>query len=228
MRVHRTRALVTGATAAVLVGTLVGTLLGACAGNPQIELTQAGDGSRAAPTVSRTVPTTGIPATTTPVTTTVTATAVVTRTVVATPTVTVTVTAGQAPTVRSPYDQARSVAAHQAVVGDIATLDAMTISGPAAASALTVLSGHLSALLAMAAPPGLDPPSYYARVTSLRIFVDAAAQEAQAQSPQAPARYTIIRTETGLLLSMVNGAIGAALSLPPAPATTSPPLLTTH
>lgn len=208
----------------MLLATLVGTLLGACAGNPQVELTQTAAGPQATPGVNPTVPTSGAPLEG-DTTATVTVTAVVTTTVVATPTVTVTV-AGQAPTGRSPFDQGRSVAAHQSVVHDIAVLDSMTLSGPAAASALTVLSGHLSALLAMTAPPGLDPPSYYARVTSLKLFADAAAQEALATSPQAPARYAIIRSETGVLLSMVNGAIGVALALPPTPTTTPPSLLT--
>lgn len=210
MRVVRLR--MTRVSAGVLLLALVG-IAASCSSNPQVELTQAAPGSEASPTVTVTVSewrtvTQTLTATTTVVTPT---------TVLATPTVTVTLPAHPAVTRTSAFDQAVAIATYQLLVGDIVSLDGAPVSGPRAALQLDALAGHLASIEAMAPPPGLDPPSWFSRVGSLRIFADAASSEAQAGSPQAPARYTVIRAEVGVLLSMVNGALRTSLTLPPAP-----------
>ena len=75
---------------------------------------------------------------------------------------------------------------------------------------------HLASLRANGAPPGIDPPSYYSRIGSLQLFAEAASDEAAAGSPQAAGRYAVIRQETGVLLSLVNGALRTAYALPAA------------
>src|SRR6478735_8054936 len=74
-------------------------------------------------------------------------------------------------------------------------------------------------------PPGLDAPSYYGRLGSLGLFARAASDEATANSPVAQSRYAVIRQETGILLSLVNGALTTTFTLPtpaPRPTTTTP------
>ena len=94
-------------------------------------------------------------------------------------------------------------------------------TGPNAALQFEALARHLTSLEGTTAPPGLDPPSWFGRVASLRLFADAASAEALAGSPQAPARYGVIRSEVGVLLAMINGALRTNLVLPIPAATTS-------
>jgi hypothetical protein len=98
----------------------------------------------------------------------------------------------------------------------------MTLTGNPAAVQLDALAKHLRSLGANGAPPGLDPPSYYARLKSLELFADAASKEADASSPQAGSRYTVIRQETGVFLSLVNGALRTTFVLPARPVATTP------
>ena len=224
MRVVRLRVTRTGATvvsaarvcAAVLASAAVA-VAASCSGNPEVELTQAGPGTRLAPTATVTVSewqtvTHTVTATTTVITPT---------TVLATPTVTVTLPPRPVVTSTVPFNQATALASYQAIIGDITALDRSRATGPSAALQFEALARHLTSLEGTAAPPGLDPPSWFGRVASLRLFADAATAEALAGSPQAPARYGVIRSEVGVLLAMVNGALRTNLVLPAPVATTA-------
>lgn len=202
----------TRAAALVVAGPVVAcaTLVACSGGNPDIELSNARSGS-------------GTPVTVTvPVTVTSTVTATVTTVVTTGPTLTVTAMPPLS-TSPPPYDQVVFLAAFGNVITDISALDRMGVSGSEAGLQLSVLAKHYTALAAVSSPPGLDPPSYYSRVRSLEIFANAASAEALAGSPQATARYAVIRSETGTLISMVNAAAGTSLRLPPPP--TKPPTL---
>ena len=221
-RVSATRVSAARVCAAVLATAAVAVVT-ACSGNPEVELSQAPPGTTLAPTATVTVSewrtaTHTVTATTTVVTPT---------TILATPTVTVTLPPRPVVTSTAPFNQATAMASYQAIIGDISALDSGGGTGPSAALQFEALARHLTSLEGMAAPPGLDPPSWFGRVTSLRLFADAASAEALAGSPQAPARYGVIRSEVGVLLAMVNGALrtNLVLPVPPAPsaATTSAP-----
>jgi hypothetical protein len=200
------------ATAVALAAALA---VGACSGgNPQVDLSQAGPGALPTETVTvteehdRTV--------------TATTTVVTTATVTATPTVTVTELPRPALTTSAVFNQALALADYNNLVVDIRTLDHLPLAGSAAAVQLDTLARHFAALGANGAPPSLDPPSYYGRLKSLELFAAAAAQEATANSPQAASRYSVIRQETGVFLSLVNGALRTAFVLPPAPSPSTP------
>jgi hypothetical protein len=204
---------VTGARIAAVVALLAAPLgAAACTGGaPQVELSQAASGGDGRVTVTATV--TDVETRTVTTTATVTAT----RTVAMKPTVTVTLRPRPALTTSPIFDGTKALADFASIVADIRALDAMPLTGNTAATRFELLSRHLLSLGANAAPPGLDPPSYQSRVASLRLFTDAAADEAQAGSPQAAARYGVIRQETGTLLGFVNGALHTSFALPPAP-----------
>jgi hypothetical protein len=214
MRVVRLRA--TGISAALLAAVAVA-VVASCSGNPQVELSQAASGSISSPTVTMTVSEwRTVTHTVTTTTTLVTAT-----TVPSTPTVTVTLPPRPVVTSTAPFNQVTALASYAAIIRDISALDTSGGTGTSAALHFEALARHLTTLETTTAPPGLDPPSWFGRVVSLRLFADAAAAEALAGSPQAPARYAVIRSEVGVLLAMVNGALRTNLSLPAPPPTTS-------
>ncbi len=93
----------------------------------------------------------------------------------------------------------------------------MTVTGPGAALRLDAMAGHFASLAANGGPPGLDLPSYRGRIGTLELFAAAASEEARAGSPQAAARYAVIRQETATFLALVNGALKTTYALPPAP-----------
>lgn len=200
---------------ALLIAAALPGLAACTSSNPQVELSQAGAGTEpgSTPTVTVTVIDPNGPP--------VTATATVT--VTATPTVTVTMPPRPTPTVTAPFTQAVALVSYQNLVSDIALLDAMTLTGSPAALQLDVLAQHFATLESSGAPPGLDPPTYFGRLASLRLFAAAASEEAAAGSPQAAARYVVIRRETGVLLGLVNGALRTSLALPAPPATSKTP-----
>lgn len=174
---------------------------------------------------------TGTPAPVTPPVETVTVTAVETRTVVATTTVVTTVTvrptgtataAAPAPTTPAAFDRAAALTTYANLVDDLRLLDRMSLAGNAAALQLDLLAQHLEALAANGAPPGVDAPSYYGRVASLALFARAASDEAAAGSPVAQRRYVVVRRETGVLLTLVNGALGTTFTVPAAPPSPTP------
>lgn len=198
---------------ALMLGAALTGLAACTSGNPGIELSQATAGSGATPTV--TVLETVGP--------TVTTTATVTTTVTAGPTVTVTMLPRPTVTTAPAFTQAVALVDYGNVVADIRLLDSMTLTGSPAALQLDVLARHFAALGANGSPPSLDPPTYFARLKSLEIFADAASDEAAASSPQAAARYALIRQETGVLFSLVNGALKTTLALPPVPTTRATP-----
>lgn len=229
MRVVRLRVTRTGTgrvsgtrVCAVVLAPLVVAVIGSCSGKPEIELSQAPPGTGLGPTATVTVPEWRT------VTNTVTATTTVVSptTVLTTPTVTVTLPPRPVVTSTAPFSQGTALASYQGIIGDISALDRSGGTGPGAALQFEALARHLTSLEGTAAPPGLDPPSWFGRVTSLRLFADAASAEALAGSPQAPARYGVIRSEVGVLLAMVNGALRTNLVLPippPTPSTSIPP-----
>ena len=183
-------------------------------GNPSVELSQAPQGAGVRDTVSVTV--TDTQTTTIPVTSTV--------TVRATPTVTVTLLPAPALTSSALFNRATALSGYAALLSDIHALDGIPLSGTAAAVRLDTMTRHFAALAAGGSPPGLDAPTYYARLSSLRLFTDAATREAEAGSPQAAARYAVIRQETGTFLALVNGALSTRFTLPaPTPAPTTSP-----
>ena len=108
------------------------------------------------------------------------------------------------------------------LIDDVRVLDGMPGSGSPTALQFEVLARHLASLRANGAPPGIDPPSYYSRIGSLQLFAEAASTEAAAGSPQAAGRYAVIRQETGVLLSLVNGALRTNYALPAPPTRTTP------
>ena len=186
-------------------------------GNPSVELSQAPQGAGVRDTVSVTVTDTR--------TVTQTATIPVTSTVTvrATPTVTVTLLPRPALTSSALFNRAAALIGYAALLSDVRALDAIPMSGNAAAVRLDLMTRHFAELAAGGSPPGLDAPTYYARLSSLRLFTDAATREAEAGSPQAAARYAVIRQETGTFLALVNGALSTRFTLPvptPAPSPT--------
>jgi hypothetical protein len=189
--------------------------LGACSsGNPDVELSQAGAGAQ---------PTTATVTVTEEHTQTLTATTTVvtTATVTATPTVTVTALPRPALTTSAVFNRAVALVDYNNLVADVRLLDAMPLKGNQAAVQFDTMAKHFASLGANGPPPGLDPPSYYGRLKSLELFANAASAEADASSPQAAARYSVIRQEVGIFLSLVNGALATTFVLPPAPTTTT-------
>jgi len=190
--------------------------VGACSpGDPDVELSQA------APAPAQTATTVTV---TEVQTTTVTATTrvVTTATVTVTPTVTVTALPRPSLTTSATFNRAQALVDYTNLVADVRALDGMPLTGNQAALQFDLLGKHFAALGANGTPPGLDPPSYYGRLKSLELFADAASGEADANSPQAAGRYSVIRQETGTFLSLVNGALKTTFVLPPAPTTTTP------
>lgn len=202
---------------AAAVAALVACALGACSGDrPAVELSQAAAGT---PTPMQTVTVTEL------MTPTVTTTATQTLTTTAT----VTVTALPRPSLSTSTTFNRSLASldYTNLIDDIRVLDGMPGTGSPTALQFEVLARHLASLRANGAPPGIDPPSYYSRIGSLQLFAEAASTEAGAGSPQAASRYAVIRQETGVLLSLVNGALSSSYALPAPPTrTTSTPTTT--
>jgi hypothetical protein len=202
---------------AAAVAALVVAALGACSGSrPEVELSQAAAGTPA-PTQTVTVTELMTPTVTTTVTQTLTRTA------------TATVTALPRPSLKASttFNQSLATLDYTNLIDDVRVLDGMPGTGSPTALQFEVLARHLASLRANGAPPGIDPPSYYSRIGSLQLFAEAASTEAAAGSPQAAGRYAVIRQETGVLLSLVNGALRSSYALPAPPKqTTSTPTTT--
>ena len=206
------------ATALALSAALA--LAGCSSGKPEIDLSQVA-GSTGTPVPTETVTVTEVDTRTVTATTTV----VTTATVVATPTVTVTALPRPSLTTSTVFNRAAALADYSNLVVDVRLLDRMSLSGNAAALQLDLMAQHLERLGANGPPPGLDAPSYYGRLASLGLFARAASDEATASSPVAQSRYAVVRQETGILLSLVNGALTTTFTLPtpaPRPTTTTP------
>jgi len=206
------------ATALALSAALA--LAGCSSGKPEIDLSQVA-GSTGTPVPTETVTVTEVDTSTVTATTTV----VRTATVLATPTVTVTALPRPSLTTSTVFNRPAALADYSNLVVDVRLLDRMSLSGNAAALQLDLMAQHLERLGANGPPPGLDAPSYYGRLGSLGLFARAASDEATANSPVAQSRYAVIRQETGILLSLVNGALTTTFTLPtpaPRPTTTTP------
>lgn len=193
------------------------TLGGCSSGKPAIELSQVA-GASGTPVPTQTVTVTEIDTRTVTATTTV----VTTATVVATPTVTVTALPRPSLTTSTVFNRPVALADYANLVVDVRLLDGMSLAGNAAALQLDLMSQHLARLGANGPPPGLDAPSYYGRLGSLGLFASAASNEAQANSPVAQSRYAVIRHETGVLLTLVNGALKTTFALPTPPPQPTP------
>lgn len=197
---HLTRRAAT-AGAVLTVALVVGALSGCSADRPQVQLNQAP------------MPT---PAPTVTVTSTVTSTVTVSATVTVLPRPVLTAT--------TTFNASLATVDYSNLVDDVRVLDGMPGTGAPTALQLEVLARHLASLRANGTPPSLDPPSYYSRIGSLQLFAEAASAEAAAGSPQAANRYAVIRSETGVLLSLVNGALKTTYALPsPTPSLTPSP-----
>ncbi|WP_404389392.1 hypothetical protein [Humibacillus xanthopallidus] len=198
------------AVAAIAAALGVTALAGCTADRPEVELSQAVAGTPA-PTQTVTVTELITPTVTTTVTQTLTTTATMTVTALPRPSLTATTT----------FNQSLATLDYTNLIDDVRVLDGMPATGAPTALQLEVLARHLASLRANGAPPGIDPPSYYSRIGSLQLFAEAASDEAAAGSPQAAGRYAVIRQETSVLLSLVNGALRSTYALP-APATRAP------
>ena len=198
------------AVAAFAAALGVTALAGCTADRPEVELSQAVAGTPA-PTQTVTVTELITPTVTTTATQTLTTTATVTVTALPRPSLTATTT----------FNQSLATLDYTNLIDDVRVLDGMPATGAPTALQLEVLARHLASLRANGAPPGIDPPSYYSRIGSLQLFAEAASDEAAAGSPQAAGRYAVIRQETAVLLSLVNGALRTTYALP-APPTRAP------
>ncbi|HET8987708.1 MAG TPA: hypothetical protein VFN43_04275 [Humibacillus sp.] len=200
------------AAVAVLVVAALSGLSGCSSDRPEVELSQAAG--------------TPVPTQTVTVTELITPTVTTTATQILTRTATVTVTALPRPSLSATttFNQSLATLDYTNLIDDLRVLDGMPGTGSPTALQLEVLARHLASLRANGAPPGIDPPSYYSRIGSLQLFAEAASTEAAAGSPQAASRYAVIRQETGVLLSLVNGALRTSYALPARPThTTSTP-----
>lgn len=191
------------AAAAVTAALAVVALAGCSADRPEVQLSQA-PVSTPAPTATVTVTELMTPTVTTTATTTVAQTSTVTVTALPRPVLTATTT----------FNASLATVDYANLVDDVRVLDGMPATGAPTALQFEVLARHLASLRANGSPPSLDPPSYYSRIGSLQLFAEAASAEAAAGSPQAASRYAVIRSETGVLLSLVNGALKSTYALP--------------
>lgn len=187
--------------------------LGGCTTNRQVEFGP----SSARPTVTVTVTVTATPTTPTGSATTTTA--------VPSPPPGPTPTAGQT---TGPFNRTIADQTYASIVTDIGILDGQFASKASPALRLDVLAKQFGTLYTIGVPPGLDGPSYLARVRTLEMFAAAAAQESLTEPPRAAERYQVVRRETALLLLQVNGALGTAYTLPtstpsPTSSLTAPP-----
>lgn len=198
------------AVAAAVAALVAAALAGCSANRPEVDLSQAAG----TPSPTQTVTVTEI----------VTPTVTTTKTQVVTTTTTVTVTALPRPslTTSTTFNQSLATLDYTNLIDDVRVLDGMPGTGSPTALQFEVLARHLASLRANGAPPGIDPPSYYSRIGSLQLFAEAASTEAAAGSPQAAGRYAVIRQETGVLLSLVNGALRTSYALPAPPTRTTP------
>lgn len=202
------------AAAVVLPAALVLALSGCTTGRPDVELSQvAGSAVTGTPIPTQTVTVTEIDTRTVTATATLVTTA--TTTLVVTPTVTVTALPRPSLTTSTTFNRAAALVDYANLVNDVRLLDRIPLAGNAAALQLDAMAQHLARLGANGPPPGLDAPSYYGRLLSLGLFARAGADETAASSPVAQSRYAVIRQETGVLLSLVNGALSTTFTLPP-------------
>jgi hypothetical protein len=198
-----------------VTGTLV---LSGCSTKPQIEFTPSAN----RPTVTVTV------------TTTVTAPLTTASGTVTTEPGTVTTTApvtGSQPTTTTHFVRNLAEQGYANLLADITILDSQFATSASPTLRLEVLRQHFATLAGLGVPPGLDGPSYLSRLRTLETFAAAAAEEAMRDRARSAARYAVIRTETGQLLSQVNAVLRTTYTLPvttPTPttsaATTSRPL----
>lgn len=192
----------------LLLGAVTGTLvLTGCSTKPQIEFTPSAN----RPTVTVTVTTT----VTAPPTT---ASGTVTTTAPAT---------GPQPTTTAPFVRNLAEQGYANLLADIAILDGQFSTSASPSLRLEVLRQHFATLADLGVPPGLDGPSYLSRLRTLETFAAAAAEESMRDRARSAARYTVIRRETGQLLSQVNAVLRTTYTLPVATATPTTSVATT-
>lgn len=200
---------------AAFVAPLLLTALAGCAANRQIEFGP----STARPTVTVTVTVTAAPSGTSGTTARSAGTTGAEPTGSPTGTQTFPV---DAPTARV-FNRALADEQYHGLISSIAVIDGQLASGSSPALRLDVVSKGFGTLFSLGVPPGLDGPSYLSRLRTLEMFAAAAAQESMTNPQRAVERYQVLRSETALLLTQVNGAIGSSYALPaPVQPSTSP------
>ncbi len=117
--------------------------------------------------------------------------------------------------VADPVTSLGLVVGYVALIAQVTVTDSLPKTGTTAGVALDALAGQYRALRARPVPAKVDAPSYIGRLYSLELFATAAADEARSGSPQAAARYGVIREQTATLLALVDSGLGAGLTLPP-------------
>lgn len=183
-------------------------IVGGCTTKPQVEFTPSS--ARPTVTVTVTVTATGTMSGTTSGTTGTTGTTTG-------PPSGVTVPVSPTATTTTPFARVLAEQNYANLVTDIGILDGQLSSGASPSLRLEVLRQHFATLAGLGVPPGLDGPSYLSRVRTLEMFAAAAAEESLTDRARAAARYQVVRRETALLLSQVNGVLKTAYTLPIAP-----------
>jgi Tol biopolymer transport system component len=149
---------------------------------------------------------------------------------------TLTVTCGKTSTSKkfkianaAPFEREWAVQAAGWILKDIATVDERMLDGIGVPGALQTLSDAYLYLLKAGFPPGVDQAQYYARLVTLSEFAAQAADEYRDWPTDASARYEVVRGQTGILLAIINSALGTGYALPPRtlPEVTPPPPTTT-
>lgn len=176
-----------------------------CTTKPQVEFTP----SSARPTVTVTVTVTATDGSTVSGTT--------TGTTSGTGTGTATVPVSPMATTSTAFARVLAEQNYANLITDITILDGQVSSGASPSLRLEVLRQHFATLAGLGVPPGLDGPSYLSRVRTLETFSAAAAEESLTDRARATARFQVVRRETALLLSQVNGVLKTAYTLPIAP-----------
>lgn len=183
----------------------------ACSTNRQVEF--APSATRSATTVTVTLTTTVTPSTTASSTPPPTSTSPGLTPPGAT--LTPAATAPPAAVGSTPFNRQLAEQQYSTLVVNVTIIDKQFATGASPAMGLDVLADDFDALATFGVPPGLDGPSYLARLNSLELFAGAAALEVPTDPARARARYDVVRRETGLLLEQVNTALKTTYTLPP-------------
>ena len=112
------------------------------------------------------------------------------------------------------FDRAWLLSKAHDATEDIRTLDIYMRDGIGVATQLSMLSDSFERMTQAGVPPGLDKPTYLARLSTLQNFAADASEVYYDNPSEAAAKYSVIRKETGVLFSQINKALGTDLRLP--------------
>lgn len=115
---------------------------------------------------------------------------------------------------RDDFDRAWLLAKASDAREDIANVDAYLQDGIGVSTALFMLSDSFGRMREAGVPPGVDAPTYLARLQTLQSFASDAADLYDVNAQEATAKYAVIRKETGILFGQINTALGTNLTLP--------------